>query len=46
MANEQCDIVSAGGRSFFTADDERWDDIWISTSDDTDEDDGDGSDLE
>ncbi|XBH97367.1 hypothetical protein VPH35_127043 [Triticum aestivum] len=47
VANEQCDIVSAGGRSFFTSDDERWDDVWLSTSDDTDEDDnGDGSDLE
>ncbi|XP_048554252.1 AP2-like ethylene-responsive transcription factor CRL5 [Triticum urartu] len=47
VANEQCDIISAGGRSFFTSDDERWDDIWLSTSDDTDEnDDGDGSDLE
>ena len=47
VANEQCDIVSAGGRSFFTSDDERWDDIWLSTSDDTDEDDdGDGSDLQ
>ena len=31
LANEQYDIVSAGGRSFFTADDECWDDIWIST---------------
>ena len=48
LANEQCDIVQAGGRSFFTANDDRWDDIWLSTSDDTDEDDdgGDGSDLE
>ena len=47
VANEQCDIVSAGGRSFFTSDDERWDDVWLSASDDTDEDDdGDGSDLE
>ena len=46
VANEQCDIVSAGGRSFFTSDDERWDDIWLLTSDNTDEsDDGDGSDL-
>ncbi|XBI79274.1 hypothetical protein VPH35_088793 [Triticum aestivum] len=49
LVNKQCDIVSAGGRSFFTADDDRWDDIWLSTSDDTDEDDDDdddGSDLE
>ena len=27
LANEQCDIVGAGGRSFFTPDGERWDDI-------------------
>ncbi|XBI67596.1 hypothetical protein VPH35_046918 [Triticum aestivum] len=49
LANAQCDIVSAGGRSIFTSDDERWDDIWLDTSDNTDEDDdGDdgGSDLE
>ncbi|XBH96247.1 hypothetical protein VPH35_086672 [Triticum aestivum] len=49
LANAQCDIVSAGGKSIFTSDDERWDDIWLDTSDNTDEnDDGDdgGSDLE
>nr|XP_020185389.1 uncharacterized protein LOC109771089 [Aegilops tauschii subsp. strangulata] len=48
LANTQCDIVEAGGRSIFTSDDERWDDIWLDTSDNTDEDDDgdDGSDLE
>ncbi|XP_048568431.1 AP2/ERF and B3 domain-containing protein Os05g0549800-like [Triticum urartu] len=46
LANAQCDIVEAGGRSIFTLDDERWDDIWLDTSDNTDEDDDDGSDLE
>ncbi|KAM3192333.1 hypothetical protein ACQJBY_069516 [Aegilops geniculata] len=48
LANAQSDIVAAGGSSIFTADDDRWSDIWLDTSDDTDEhDDGDdGSDLE
>ncbi|XP_020199526.1 uncharacterized protein [Aegilops tauschii subsp. strangulata] len=48
LANAQCDIVEAGGRSIFTSDDERWDDIWLDTSDNTNEDDDgdDGSDLE
>uniref|UniRef100_A0A8I6Y7S1 AP2/ERF domain-containing protein n=1 Tax=Hordeum vulgare subsp. vulgare TaxID=112509 RepID=A0A8I6Y7S1_HORVV len=48
LANAQTDIVAAGGRSFFTKNDDRWLDIWLSTSDDTDEDDDgdDGSDLE
>ncbi|XP_037450603.1 uncharacterized protein LOC119320753 [Triticum dicoccoides] len=27
VADEQCDIVSAGGRSFFTSDDQCWDDV-------------------
>ncbi|XP_020177597.1 uncharacterized protein [Aegilops tauschii subsp. strangulata] len=48
LANAQSDIVAAGGRSIFTSDDERWDDMWLDTSDNTDEDDDDddGSDLE
>ncbi|KAF7044945.1 hypothetical protein CFC21_054103 [Triticum aestivum] len=48
LANAQCDIVEACGRSIFTSNDERWDDIWLDTSDNTDEDDDgdDGSDLE
>ncbi|KAE8816285.1 putative AP2 protein [Hordeum vulgare] len=39
----QADLVNAGGRSFFTEEDERWFDIWLSTSDDTNDDD-DGAD--
>ena len=48
LANARSDIVAAGGRSFFTENDDRWLDIWLDTSDDTDEyDDGDeDSDLE
>ncbi|XP_048527121.1 dehydration-responsive element-binding protein 2C-like [Triticum urartu] len=46
LANAQCDIVEAGGRSIFTLDDECWDDIWLDTSDNTDEDGDDGSDME
>ena len=48
LANAQCDIAEAGGRLIFMSDDERWDDIWLDTSDNTDEDDvgDDGSDLE
>ena len=48
LANAQSDLVAAGGRSFFTPNDERWLDIWLSTSDDTAEDDSgdDDSDLE
>nr|XP_020158614.1 ethylene-responsive transcription factor 1-like [Aegilops tauschii subsp. strangulata] len=37
LAISQCDIIEAGGKSIFTSDDERWDDIWISTSDNTTE---------
>ena len=48
MANAQSDLVAAGGRSFFTADNDRWLDIWLDTSDDTAKDDNgdDDSDLE
>ncbi|XBI30632.1 hypothetical protein VPH35_054339 [Triticum aestivum] len=49
LANAQTDLVAAGGRSFFTENDDRWLDIWLSTSDDTAEDDNgddDDSDLE
>uniref|UniRef100_A0A8I7B3A7 AP2/ERF domain-containing protein n=1 Tax=Hordeum vulgare subsp. vulgare TaxID=112509 RepID=A0A8I7B3A7_HORVV len=42
LASARADIVAAGGRSFFTENDDRWLDIWFSTSDDTnDDDDGD-----
>uniref|UniRef100_A0A8I6Y172 AP2/ERF domain-containing protein n=1 Tax=Hordeum vulgare subsp. vulgare TaxID=112509 RepID=A0A8I6Y172_HORVV len=46
LANAEAHIVAAGGRSFFTENDDRWLDIWLSTSDDTDDDDDgdDGSD--
>ncbi|KAI4994917.1 hypothetical protein ZWY2020_034820 [Hordeum vulgare] len=43
LACAQADLVNAGGRSFFTEEDERWFDIWLSTSDDTNDDD-DGAD--
>ncbi|XP_048567031.1 uncharacterized protein LOC125547031 [Triticum urartu] len=33
----QCDLVNAGGKSFFTPDDECWEDVWISTSNSTSE---------
>uniref|UniRef100_A0A8I6Y4S7 Uncharacterized protein n=1 Tax=Hordeum vulgare subsp. vulgare TaxID=112509 RepID=A0A8I6Y4S7_HORVV len=39
LVSAQADIVNAGGRSFFTKEDERWLDIWLSTSDDTNNDD-------
>ncbi|XBI15482.1 hypothetical protein VPH35_057894 [Triticum aestivum] len=41
LALSQCDIVEAGGKLIFTLDDERCDDIWIDTSDNTTEDDDD-----
>uniref|UniRef100_A0A8I7BH80 AP2/ERF domain-containing protein n=1 Tax=Hordeum vulgare subsp. vulgare TaxID=112509 RepID=A0A8I7BH80_HORVV len=43
LACAQADLVKAGGRSFFTEEDERWFDIWLSTSHDTNDDD-DGAD--
>ena len=48
LANAQSNHVAAGGRSFFTENDDRWLDIWLDTSDDTAEDDNgdDDSDLE
>ncbi|XBI80580.1 hypothetical protein VPH35_089711 [Triticum aestivum] len=48
LANVQSDLIAAGGRSFFTENDDRWLDIWLDTSDDTAEDDNgdDDSDLE
>uniref|UniRef100_A0A8I6YK42 AP2/ERF domain-containing protein n=1 Tax=Hordeum vulgare subsp. vulgare TaxID=112509 RepID=A0A8I6YK42_HORVV len=42
LASAQADLVAAGGMSFFTENDDRWLDIWLSTSDNTnDDDDGD-----
>ena len=46
LAISQCDIVEAGGRSIFTSDDERWEDIWIDTSNNTTEDEEDDEDSE
>ncbi|KAE8775063.1 hypothetical protein D1007_52503 [Hordeum vulgare] len=43
LACAQADLVNAGRRSFFTEEDERWFDIWLSTSDDINDDD-DGAD--
>uniref|UniRef100_A0A8I6YR35 Uncharacterized protein n=1 Tax=Hordeum vulgare subsp. vulgare TaxID=112509 RepID=A0A8I6YR35_HORVV len=40
LACAQADLVNAGGSSFFTEEDERWFDVWLSTSDDTDDDGG------
>ncbi|XP_048539958.1 ethylene-responsive transcription factor ABR1-like [Triticum urartu] len=42
-AISQCDLVNVVGKSFFTSDYERWDDVWISTSDNTSEGDEDDS---
>ncbi|XP_037419271.1 ethylene-responsive transcription factor 13-like [Triticum dicoccoides] len=46
LAISQCDLVDAGGKSFFSADDERWDDIWLDTLDNTTEDDDDDDEEE
>ena len=48
LANAQTDLVAAGRRTIFTPEDDLWLDIWLSTSDDTVEDDNgdDDSDLE
>nr|XP_040256497.1 uncharacterized protein LOC109770296 [Aegilops tauschii subsp. strangulata] len=46
LALSQCDIVEAGGQSIFTANDPRWDDMWLDTSDQTSEDDDDYDDRE
>ena len=44
LACQQCAIRDAGGRTIFTAEDDRWFDIWLSTSSDSNneaDDDGD-----
>ncbi|KAM3300591.1 hypothetical protein ACQJBY_041555 [Aegilops geniculata] len=38
LAISQCDIVQNGGQPIFSADDERWLDMWIDTSDHSSED--------
>ena len=44
LAISQGDIVQNGGKSIFSADDDRWLDMWIDTSDQTSEDGGDDDD--
>ena len=39
LALSQCEIVENGGQSIFSANDSRWDDMWLDTSDNTTEDD-------
>ncbi|XP_037464807.1 ethylene-responsive transcription factor 13-like [Triticum dicoccoides] len=39
LALSQCDIVENGGKSIFSSNDLRWDDMWLDTSDNTTEDD-------
>ncbi|KAE8781424.1 Protein TRANSPARENT TESTA 12 [Hordeum vulgare] len=41
LAISQCEVVNAGGTSFFGSDHERWDDIWLDTSDTEDDDEDD-----
>ena len=39
LAISQCDLVNVGGKSFFSSDDDRWDDVSLSTLDNTSEND-------
>ncbi|XP_020194463.1 uncharacterized protein [Aegilops tauschii subsp. strangulata] len=43
LAEAQCDLVNAGGESFFNSDDPCWEDAWLDTSDDTSKNDDDDS---
>ncbi|XP_020175897.1 ethylene-responsive transcription factor 2-like [Aegilops tauschii subsp. strangulata] len=38
LAISQCEIVENGGQTIFTSDDDRWEDMWLDTSDQTSED--------
>ena len=38
LALSQCDVVKNGGETIFTSDDDRWEDMWLDTSDQTSED--------
>ncbi|KAF7094911.1 hypothetical protein CFC21_097181 [Triticum aestivum] len=38
LALSQCDVVENGGEMIFTSDDDRWEDMWLDTSDQTSED--------
>ncbi|XP_048557372.1 uncharacterized protein LOC125538111 [Triticum urartu] len=44
LALSQCEIVENGGQSIFSANDSRWDDMWLNTSDQTIKDDNDDDD--
>ena len=34
----QCEIAENGGQTIFSSDDDRWEDMWLDTSDQTSED--------
>ena len=38
LAFSQCEIVENGGQCIFSSDDDRWEDMWLDTSDQTSED--------
>ena len=38
LALSQCDVVENGGETIFTSDDDRWEDMWLDTLDQTSED--------
>ncbi|XP_020157442.1 uncharacterized protein [Aegilops tauschii subsp. strangulata] len=38
LALSQCDVVENGGETIFASDDDRWEDMWLDTSDQTSED--------
>ncbi|XBH73419.1 hypothetical protein VPH35_100523 [Triticum aestivum] len=38
LALPQCEIVQNGGQTIFSSDDDRWEDMWLDTSDQTSED--------
>ncbi|XBH54485.1 hypothetical protein VPH35_076789 [Triticum aestivum] len=44
VALSQCETVENGGQSIFSANDSRWDDMWLDTSDQTSKDDDDDDD--
>ncbi|XP_020171026.1 uncharacterized protein [Aegilops tauschii subsp. strangulata] len=46
LALSQCEIVENGCQMIFTSDDDRWEDMWLDTSDQTSDDDDDDDDWE
>ncbi|KAE8793398.1 putative AP2 protein [Hordeum vulgare] len=46
LITDHCEVANNGGTSFFGSDDERWDDIWLDTSDTEDDDDDEEDDRE